>query len=294
MISPLTSSSAPKYDTPPAPPRLREIPYNYTSFSDREIVIRLLGAAAKLDQIQAQVTVAQADNDLIANERDIANAQASLNRALGRTTSATITPTDSFSIPLPLPDSSTFEQLALVNRPELAIVQQHRVGAQAATSLAKEFWLPDVTFAVGHDYATPGAALFTTGLAFPLPVFYWQHAKGDIAQARQYERELTATERDTRAQIVQDVRIAYANASTSIRQAVFIRDQLLPAARDAYRIASTSYALGGSSALEVLTARSALLVAQSELAAALADANTARANFERAMGSPVPNTGVNR
>ena len=29
---------------PEAPPRLREIPYNYTSFSDREIVIRLLGA----------------------------------------------------------------------------------------------------------------------------------------------------------------------------------------------------------------------------------------------------------
>src|SRR3954453_15313317 len=27
-------------------PRLREIPYNYTSFSDREIVIRLLGARA--------------------------------------------------------------------------------------------------------------------------------------------------------------------------------------------------------------------------------------------------------
>ncbi|HTY93534.1 MAG TPA: FAD/FMN-binding oxidoreductase [Steroidobacteraceae bacterium] len=29
---------------PPLPARLREIPYNYTSFSDREIVIRLLGA----------------------------------------------------------------------------------------------------------------------------------------------------------------------------------------------------------------------------------------------------------
>ena len=27
-------------------PRLREIPYNYTSFSDREIVVRLLGARA--------------------------------------------------------------------------------------------------------------------------------------------------------------------------------------------------------------------------------------------------------
>ena len=28
---------------PAETPRLREIPYNYTSFSDREIVIRLLG-----------------------------------------------------------------------------------------------------------------------------------------------------------------------------------------------------------------------------------------------------------
>ena len=38
------------------PPRLREIPYNYTSFSDREIVIRLLGAAgwALLDDLRAE------------------------------------------------------------------------------------------------------------------------------------------------------------------------------------------------------------------------------------------------
>ena len=34
--------------------RLREIPYNYTSFSDREIVIRLLGAEnwALLDELR--------------------------------------------------------------------------------------------------------------------------------------------------------------------------------------------------------------------------------------------------
>jgi FAD/FMN-containing dehydrogenase/Fe-S oxidoreductase len=38
------------------PPRLREIPYNYTSFSDREIVIRLLGADgwALLDDLRAE------------------------------------------------------------------------------------------------------------------------------------------------------------------------------------------------------------------------------------------------
>ncbi len=45
----MTDLSHPPYEAlpdaalPEAPPRLREIPYNYTSFSDREIVIRLLG-----------------------------------------------------------------------------------------------------------------------------------------------------------------------------------------------------------------------------------------------------------
>jgi hypothetical protein len=36
--------------------RLREIPYNYTSFSDREIVIRLLGSDAwrALDELRGQ------------------------------------------------------------------------------------------------------------------------------------------------------------------------------------------------------------------------------------------------
>ena len=32
--------------TSPAPERIREIPYNYTSFSDKEIVMRLLGSDA--------------------------------------------------------------------------------------------------------------------------------------------------------------------------------------------------------------------------------------------------------
>jgi cobalt-zinc-cadmium efflux system outer membrane protein len=115
-------------------------------------------------------------------------------------------------------------------------------------------------------------------------VFYPSHAKGDIAAAQHYERELAAAYRDTRAQVTQDVRLAYANANTAMKQAVFIRDELVPAARDAYRIASTSYSLGGSSALEVLSARGSLLQALSQLADALADANTARADLDRALG----------
>ena len=250
------------------------------------------GSAPRLDVIQAQVGVAQADNDLIANERDIANAQASLNRTLGRVIGAPVAPTDSLDMPAPLPDSSTIDQMALANRPELSILRNQQSGARATTSLVKEFWFPDLTFAVTRDYIAPGSPLFTTGIALPLPAFYWQHSRGDIAQAQHFERELEATYRDTRAQVTQDVRSAYANASTAMRQVAFIRDVLVPAARESFRVSSTSYSLGGSSALEVLTARSALLQAESQLADALAAANTARADLDRALGLALPTLGA--
>src|SRR5207245_959151 len=69
------------------------------------------GTVPKLDVIRAQVDVAQADNALIANERDVANAQASLNRLLGREIGAPIAPSDSLDVPAALPDSTTIERI---------------------------------------------------------------------------------------------------------------------------------------------------------------------------------------
>ena len=82
--------------------------------------------------------------------------------------------------------------------------------------------------------------------------------------------------------IGQDVRAAYSAAATALRQAIFLRDALLPAAREAYRIASVSYGLGGSSALDVLDARRALRDAENQYTNALASANMSRADLERA------------
>jgi len=72
---------------------------------------------------------------------------------------------------------------------------------------------------------------------------------------------------------------------------LFLRDELVPAAREAFRVASVSYSLGGSSALEVLDARRTLLDAENQLADALASANIARADLERALGVPLSTLG---
>ena len=76
-------------------------------------------------------------------------------------------------------------------------------------------------------------------------------------------------------------------ATAALRQAVYLRDALLPSAREAYRVASVSYGLGGSSALDVLDARRNLLDAELQYADALAAANTSRADLERAVAAPL-------
>ena len=246
------------------------------------------GTVARLDVVNAQVAVAQAGNDLIANERDIANARSSLNRLLGRPLGAPVATADSLGVPATLPELAVLESAALRGRSELASLEHQQQGARAATSLSREFWLPDLTIGISKDYlADPTPGYLNTGVSFPIPIFYWNHARGEIAQAKYREDELAASYRDLQAAVGQDVRVAYATAATALRQAVFIRDQLLPAARQAFRIASASYTLGGSSALEVNAARVALVSAESQYTDALAAANGARADLERAVATPL-------
>ena len=246
------------------------------------------GTVARLDVIRAQVALAQAENDLIASERNVVLADDALDRLVGRPLGISIVPADTLGVPADLPGIEVLEEGAMVARPELSGLMSQRAGARAATALAREYWLPDFTLGAQRVYGPDGAGtLFSAGIALPLPVFYWQHARGEIAESQHRERELSASYRDLRAQVSQDVRASYAAASTALRQAIYIRDELLPAAREAYRVAAVSYGLGGSSALDVLDARRNLIDAQSQFSNALAAANSARADLERAVATPL-------
>jgi cobalt-zinc-cadmium efflux system outer membrane protein len=244
------------------------------------------GTVAGIDVVKARVEVARARNDIIANERDVANARAALNRLLGRVLGATLEPVDSLDVPDP-PPLEVLEQRALAQRPEVQGLASERKGASAATSLASQFWLPDVSIGVSKDVANGVDAPWTTELGFGIPLFFWQHRNGEVAESQHHELELLAVSRDLGAQVSQEVRAAHAAAATALRQVVWIRDELLPAAREAHRIATTSYGLGGSSALEVLDAQRTLLEAEGQYTDALGAANDARAQLRLAIGAPL-------
>jgi cobalt-zinc-cadmium efflux system outer membrane protein len=100
-------------------------------------------------------------------------------------------------------------------------------------------------------------------------------------------RELDASYRDLEAGVEQDVRTAWASADAAIRQATYLRDELVPEAQHAYDVVSRSYALGGSSALDVIDARRTLLDAENQYAEALGAANDAVFQLRLALGEPV-------
>ncbi|HEY5219188.1 MAG TPA: TolC family protein [Gemmatimonadaceae bacterium] len=255
------------------------------------------GTVARLDVIRAQVDVASAENDLIANSRDVSNARAALNRILGRPLGSSIVLLDSLSVPPELPDLDAVEQAALRSRPELADIQaQQRAAHNNSTLVREQSILPDITLSGNRDFKSDQGTLYSAGLAFPIPLLFWQHSNGDYAETHHRELELAATYRDTRAAVGQDVRTSYATADAAMRQVVFIRDQLLPSAHEAYRAAAASYGIGGLSALDVLDARRSLLDAESQYAQALAAANSARSDLERAAAVPLTSlaTGVPR
>ncbi|MGB7212252.1 MAG: TolC family protein [Gemmatimonadales bacterium] len=243
------------------------------------------GMVARIDVVKAQVAVAQAHNLLIANARDIANARAALNRQIGRTLGATLATADTLVVPGALPDLDSLVAVAVVARPEVQGLTAVRKGASAAASLAQQYLLPDVSLGVSKNLAQGTPDSYTFAVGFSLPLFFWNHQRGEVAEARHRERELDATAVDLAAQVEQEVRAAWAAADAAIKQAAYVRDELLPEAREAYRIVSVNYGLGGASSLDVLSAKSDLLDAQTQYTDALGAANDAVAQLEVSVGS---------
>ncbi|HEY6785315.1 MAG TPA: TolC family protein, partial [Gemmatimonadales bacterium] len=70
------------------------------------------GTAARLDVLKAQVDLGQAENDLLANARDLVNARAALNRLLGRPLGFGVEAAESLSVPPALPAVDSLISLA--------------------------------------------------------------------------------------------------------------------------------------------------------------------------------------
>jgi len=258
-----------------------------------------VGTLAPLGLLQDEASVAQAEQDIITSEANLANAKDALIRTIypipDRPDSL-----DTVDLPNLKPlamDEDAAEKLALANRVELKSADLDLLSKRALETAANNRTLPQLDLNVAYNGSTNNYASlspvnsdliqgknpgYSVGLQFSLPILN-QTAKGNQALARANRRSSELSRHDQELGIILQVRTAYRNLDSLAKGVVaaektrVFREQNLDAEKKKLEN-------GMSTSFLVLTALNDLNTSKgNELQARIAYANAVTA-FDQAVG----------
>jgi cobalt-zinc-cadmium efflux system outer membrane protein len=247
------------------------------------------GDAARLEVVQAQLALADAENQATAAGGTVAAARARLNALLGYQLDAA-TPVDpALDVGPALPLD---EALARARRNSTAIaVLDRQIDAQRARiALARAMQRPDVTpeATLTHRAAPDFTYGWRAAVAVSIPLFTTHKAGVAVEQATL--TELTIEREAAVARMAGAVAAASAQADAQRQQYLRYHDDLVPQALEVERMADDAYRLGQTNLaayLQALQSTRDVRLRSLEAAAAL---ETALADLEQAMGAPLEST----
>jgi cobalt-zinc-cadmium efflux system outer membrane protein len=243
-----------------------------------------VGDVARLDVLQADLALYQAENDAAAVEGEQAGARAELNVLIGREVNAPTVaaePADT-SVP-PVADATA---IALQSNTALAVLDRQVAEAQARAALARAQRTVDPTI---EGTVTHGAEPeFTWGYRAAVAVVVPLFTRHDAA-VRQEEATLalTVAQREAMAQ-----RIRGAVASAAFRAAAAreqyrrYRDDILPRSREVEAMAQESYRAGQTNLVALLQSLQSARELRAKSLQAAADFENALASLRQAMTAP--------
>jgi outer membrane protein TolC len=245
------------------------------------------GDVAQVEVIRARVEAARAANQVRVAENGVRLARARLNFLLGRVPSSPVSILGELRIPVGSYDLEEITGWALQDRPEIrkltsAIEREHLVKKQGFMS-----YLPD--FDVGAaKHRIPGEGeTWDVTLSLALPVFFWQPARGEIAEADANLRALQQDASHLANAISLEVEEAFASLTSAGDQIQLFEEDILVQAEEAYRMYQFAYEQGEIGAIDLLEARRTLNDARTSYADALYNYDVARAAIEKSIGRPL-------
>jgi cobalt-zinc-cadmium efflux system outer membrane protein len=245
------------------------------------------GSAPRLEVLQAELALSQADNEVEAAQGAVLGARYQLNALLALPLDAA-TPLAGSLEPgdLPAPDAAV--RRAQAASAELALIDHQIEEQQFRVALARALQVPDVT---PEATLTRGAEPeFSTGwraaVAIAVPIFT-THSAGVRVEQTTLD-QLGAERRATAARIAGAVAAAAAQAGADRQQYLRFSTQILPQAVEVERMAEDSYRLGQTGIAAFLQALQATRDARLRALQAAEDYQAALADLERAMGVPLP------
>ena len=239
------------------------------------------GSVARLELVQAELNLDQADNEAtaVAGERDAARAE--LNALLGRDPRApTRVVEDVADVTLPAAEAAA--AAAMAGNAELAILDRQMAEAVARAALARAQQVPDPTVegAVTHD--APGEFVwgwrYAVGVA--VPIFTRHRAAVRVEEAT--IAQLKAQREALVQRLEGAVGAALVRATTQRRQYVRYREEILPRSRELEAMAEESYRAGQTNLVALLQALQAAREARARAVQAAYDYQVALAELQRA------------
>lgn len=225
-------------------------------------------AAAYVEFLNAQVAVGSLQNGRYSLDKQVQGAREQLNTLLGRASQTPLQVQDQQDSPhLPAQPLDRLIELAQKNNPAIAGGEFQVEAADKGVALAhKSFW-PDFQISAG-TYADPSVVqlqtmrMYSLGISFNLPSWGFAKEKAGLGQAQAQLEAAQAGQQANLQQVDLGVANAYHSLETALRQLGFNRDQLLPQAQMAYRLALDSYGSsgnpGGTGFSDLLTAQTGL------------------------------------
>jgi len=170
------------------------------------------------------------------------------------------------------PDQARWETEILLREAKLAFEKSKRI--------------PNVTVRAGlQRFEQTNDNAFVFGLSIPLPFF--DRNQGGIEEARHHLRKVAEEKEVANVRIKTELSSAYQVLSASYLEAMILKKEVLPAAKQVFDGLSEGYRQGKFRFLEVLDAERTLFDAQAKYIEALADYHEASVEVERLIGQRV-------
>ena len=242
------------------------------------------GDVAQVEVLRAKVEAATAANEVRAVANDVRLGKATLNYLLFRKKYAPIEIVGNLKQDSIKLDFDLLLQRALITRPEmrkiaLSLEREHLQKKSATMS-----YLPDLELGINRHRVEGEGSWWDVTLSMPIPLFFWQPKKGEIAEA---EANINAIQKEAdhiKNTINLEVEEAYMNAITAENQIQLYETEILSQAEEVYNMFLFSYQEGEIGSIELIAARRTLLESARSYADALFNYEAAVAALERSIG----------
>ena len=241
------------------------------------------GAAPRLESLQAELALAQADNEQEAARGRLTAARAELNTLIGRPPDAGGDPSDSF-------DAGTLPAdiaVAVAASPDIAAIDREIDEAAARERLARAMRTPDPTLSGGLLFDSPPDFTYgwKAGVAVTIPVFT-RHDAGVRVEAAKIVQ--LRAQRDARLrELTGQATAAAARARAARQRYLRYRDEIIPQLATIESMAEDSYRSGQTGLAAFLQAMQATREVRLLGTDAGLEYQSAVADLERALGGPL-------